>query len=127
MGDFVLQREDLIHAASCTVLTLKFVYTFPTPKLTFDHPPHYTVTSSTLPPTINYSSNLCAISLNLPISQSLSLNRNKNDELSPEQRALVLEDVDAGMKKTDIAARHNILRQAVYDTIKRYNRTGALL
>jgi transposase len=67
------------------------------------------------------------MSLNIPISQSLSSNRNKNDELSPEQRALVLEDVDAGIKKTNIAAKHNILRQAVYNIIKRYNKTGALL
>jgi transposase len=67
------------------------------------------------------------MSLHIPISQSLSLNQNKNDELLPKQRALVLEDVDAGIKKTNIAARHNILRQAVYNTIKRYNKTGALL
>jgi transposase len=67
------------------------------------------------------------MSLHIPISQSLSSNRNKNDELLPKQRALVLEDVDAGIKKTNIAARHNILRQAVYNTIKRYNETGALL
>ena len=110
-----------------TVLTLKFVYTFPTPKLTFDHPPHCTAPSVTLPPTINYSSNFCAMSLNTPISQQLSSNRNKNDELSPEQRALVLGDVDAGMKKTDIAAKHNISRQAVYNTINRYNETGDLV
>jgi transposase len=67
------------------------------------------------------------MSLYIPISQSLSSNQNKNNELLPKQRALVLEDVDAGMKKTNIAARHNILRQAVYNTIKRYNKTGALL
>jgi transposase len=67
------------------------------------------------------------MSLNIPISQSLSSNRNKNEELSPEQRALVLEDVDAGMKKTRIAAKHNISRKAIYDTINRYNDTGALV
>jgi transposase len=67
------------------------------------------------------------MSLIIPISQSLSSNRNKNKELSPKQRALVLEDVDAGMKKTCIAAKHNILRKAVYDTINRYNDTGALV
>jgi transposase len=40
---------------------------------------------------------------------------------------LVLDDVDAGMKKTRIAAKHNILRKAIYDTINRYNDTGALV
>ena len=67
------------------------------------------------------------MSLNTPILKSLSLKRNKNNKLSPEQSALVLEDVDAGIKKTNIAARHNISRQAVYNTIKRYNKTGDLL
>ena len=66
------------------------------------------------------------MSLNTPISQSLSSNQNKNNELSPEQRALVLADVEAGMKKTDIAAKHNILRKTVYATINRYNKTGGL-
>jgi hypothetical protein len=61
------------------------------------------------------------MSLNIPISQSLSSNRNKNEELSPKQRALVLEDVNAGIKKTRIAAKHNILRKAIYDTINRYD------
>ena len=67
------------------------------------------------------------MSLNTPISQQLSSNRNKNDELSPKQRALVLGDVDAGIKKTNIAAKHNISRQAVYNTINRYNKTGDLV
>jgi len=110
-----------------TVLTLKFGYTFPTPKLTFDHPTQCTAPYITLPPTINYSSNFCAISLTTPISQSLSLNKNKNNELSPKQRALVLGDVKAGIKKTRIAAKHNILRKAVYNTINRYNKIGSLV
>ena len=39
----------------------------------------------------------------------------------------MLGDVKAGIKKTRIAAKHNILRKAIYDTINRYNKTGSLV
>jgi transposase len=67
------------------------------------------------------------MSLNTPISQLLSLNRDKNNKLLPKQRALVLGDVKAGIKKTYIAAKHNILRNVIYNIIKRYNKTRSLV
>jgi len=45
------------YVCICTVLTLKFGYTFPTPKLSFEHPTQCTAPYITLPPTINYSLN----------------------------------------------------------------------
>jgi len=51
----------------------------------------------------------------------ISGNRGPGAELSDTQRAAILSAVEAGEKKTEIAARYRVSRRVIYSTLNRWN------
>ena len=51
----------------------------------------------------------------------ISGNRGPGAELSDTERAAILSAVEAGEKKTEIAARYHVSRRVVYSTLDRWN------